>query len=122
MDKLKLFMKFNPMLLAGDDLSLNTVYQMLFNQSYEGNEISQYLNQLRNLGVSSLAYHQLLYESPIEKFAGRAVIRACGFPRIIKHKDRQRLVELMMDTNSLNVLFQYLGVVTLKMEVFQRKV
>lgn len=50
LDKLKLFMKFNPMLLAGDDLSLNTVYQMLFNQSYEGNEISQYLNQLRNLG------------------------------------------------------------------------
>ncbi|KGR21659.1 hypothetical protein I503_00629 [Candida albicans SC5314] len=114
LDKLKSFMKFNPMLLAGDDSSLNTVYQMLFNQSYEGNEISQYLNQLRNLGVSSLAYHQLLYESPIEKFAGRAVIRACGFPRIIKHKDRQRLVELMMDTNSLNVLFQYLGVVTLK--------
>ena len=86
MDKLKLFMKFNPMLLAGDDLSLNTVYQMLFNQSYEGNEISQYLNQLRNLGKSSLAYHQLLYESPIEKFAGRAVIRACGFLELLNTK------------------------------------
>ena len=69
-----------------------------------------------------MAYHQLLYESPIEKFAGRAVIRACGFPRIIKHKDRQRLVELMMDTNSLNVLFQYLGVVTLKWRSFKESI
>ena len=113
LDKLKQFMKFNPMLLAGDDLSLSTVYQILFNQPYEGNEISQYLNQLRKLGKSSLAYHQILFDSPIDGFAPRAVLRACGFPRIIKHKDRQRLVELMLDTNSMNVLLQYLGVMSL---------